>query len=345
MSLTPKTNAASKEFDPIATAVAVRLIAAERAQASLERVNKNRSPRASSPKDPKEPAVKRKQKKSSEKGKKKSVTHSPTAKDHNGRKDLAAEEISTQHFDNDSTNSLTCPSVTMEKSKGDDEVFVVNEVTQAIAILANDSDFNNFGTNTEMAEKALEARLAVEKLERELKEEEEKMEEEDKKSRTEEEERKEAKRKLRRKQEEEEEARKEEKKQKAALQTYLEECENAKEGLRIKRDALKARQEEIKRERERKEALTASPTATIADKTILESSASTFPIDKTVVEPDQGWQQSKSLSAKKREENPQGYRGKRGSGEGNSNQGRRRDREEREGSRGKEETSGIRQKM
>ena len=121
LSLTPKTNAASKEFNPIATATAVRLIAAERARAaSLENMGKDQSPRASSPKDPKEPAVKRKQRKSSDKGKKKSVTHSPTAKRHDGRKDVAAEEISTQHFDNDTQNDLTCPSVTMAQSRGDD---------------------------------------------------------------------------------------------------------------------------------------------------------------------------------------------------------------------------------
>ena len=68
LSLTPKTNAASKEFDPIATATAtaVRLIAAQTAAARasvLDKTTNSRLPRASSPKDPKEPAVKRKQKK------------------------------------------------------------------------------------------------------------------------------------------------------------------------------------------------------------------------------------------------------------------------------------------
>ena len=74
LSLTPKTNAASKEFDPMMTANAVRLIAAQSASACasvLINDTNARLPRASSPKDLKEPAVKRKQKKSSEKGKKK----------------------------------------------------------------------------------------------------------------------------------------------------------------------------------------------------------------------------------------------------------------------------------
>ena len=74
LSLTPKTKAASKEFDPMLTANAVRLIAAQSASACasvLINDTNARLPRASSPKDLKEPAVKRKQKKSSEKGKKK----------------------------------------------------------------------------------------------------------------------------------------------------------------------------------------------------------------------------------------------------------------------------------
>ena len=69
------------------------------------------------------------------------------AKGHDGRKEVAADEILTQHFENESKNDVTCPSVTMAQSKGDDKVFFINEVTQAIARLADDSDFNNYGNN------------------------------------------------------------------------------------------------------------------------------------------------------------------------------------------------------
>ena len=81
---------------------------------------------------------------------------------------------------------------------------------------------------------------------------------------------------------------KEEKRQKAALQVYLDECEKAKKDLETKRNVFKAKRESLKNEREREETLAASP-------------ATTSPLEKTVVEPDQGWKQSRSASAKKRE--------------------------------------------
>ena len=81
-------NAALKDFDPIATAAAVHMMAAQLAAANVSAISKSangQSQRASSPKDPKYFAVRKKEKKGSEKEKKKSVTHSPTAKDHDGR--------------------------------------------------------------------------------------------------------------------------------------------------------------------------------------------------------------------------------------------------------------------
>ena len=63
-------------------------------------------------------------------------------------------------------------------------MFIADDLTQAMYVLANDPDFVVFGKDTEMAKKAREAKRDLEKLEREVKEEEKRMEEEDKVAKT-----------------------------------------------------------------------------------------------------------------------------------------------------------------
>ena len=113
-----KLNAGSQQFDYVAKANAVNLIAARSAAANAEvakKLRKGRPQRASSPitQD-----VRKKEKKRSEKEKKKSVSHSPNTKDHDGKKTPASEEISTQFFEIDVFQCVFCPSVNVEKLRG-----------------------------------------------------------------------------------------------------------------------------------------------------------------------------------------------------------------------------------
>ena len=213
-----------KEFDPAATAAAVQLIASRSAVAHASATNNHvggRPQRASSPKDPKEPKGK-KEKKGSEKVKKKSVTHSPTAKDHDGRKTLGPEEISTQYFGDETSQGIGCPSVNVEKSRGDDEVFIAHELNIAMGRLAQDVDLKNMASNTELAAKAREAKQDMVLMEFKLIEEEKKTEREEKEVEEEEKEEKargESERGVRQREEEKEKGKKEEK-ERIALQIF-----------------------------------------------------------------------------------------------------------------------------
>ena len=98
---TPKSNASLKDFDPVATSVAVQLMASRVANAHASAADTcvgGRPQRVSFPKDPKESTGRSKGGKGSEIGRKKSVTHSPTAKGHDGRKMPGPEEILTQYY-------------------------------------------------------------------------------------------------------------------------------------------------------------------------------------------------------------------------------------------------------
>ena len=242
---TPKSNASSKDFDPVATSVAVQLMASRvtnaHASAADSRVG-GRPQKASSPKDPKESTGRSKEGKRRKIGRKKSVTHSPTAKGHDGRKMPGPEEISTQYYCNEISQGIRCPSVNVEKLRGDNEIVITHELNIAMGLLAEDVDLANVASKVERAAKAREAKEEVEKMEKELKEEEEKTEREEKKAEEEEKEEKEKKTKLekeKRQREEEKEIRKEEDKEKVALQKFLDQCEEAKRNMEAKREALK----------------------------------------------------------------------------------------------------------
>ena len=112
----------------MATANAVSLIASISAAANAEVAEKLRKGR---PQRESSPITQDVRKKRSEK-EKKSISHSSNTKDHDGKKTPASEEILTQFFETDANQSVFCPSVNVEKSRGDEnEVMIVNEQEDA----------------------------------------------------------------------------------------------------------------------------------------------------------------------------------------------------------------------
>ena len=173
----------------MATANAVSLIASISAAANAEVAEKFRKGRPQRASFPIMQDVKKKEKKGSEKGKKKSVSHSPNTKDHDGKKTPAADELLTQFFENNISQSVFCPSVNVEKSRGDDdEVIITNELEVAARRLDENTNLTCLASNTELAAKVKEAQRKLEKMKKEWEEEERKAKEEERKAREEEEE-------------------------------------------------------------------------------------------------------------------------------------------------------------
>ena len=129
-----------------------------------------------------------KRRKRSEKGKKKSVSHSPNTKDQYGKKTPVSDEISTQFFEIDISQNVFCPSVNVEKSRGDDDALVTNKLEEVAGRLDEDLDLASLASNIDLAAKAEEAHKKLEKMKKEWEEEERKAREEERKAREEEEE-------------------------------------------------------------------------------------------------------------------------------------------------------------